>query len=113
MALVQLGHYTIVGNPLLLQPRQPLGEIDKAGATSASRVYTVVIGGPTDWKRGFDFTFSPSSTRMTPCYRSWHIRQVLDLGKRLSETCQDPTVAHRIRRFPQVKSAETFLPGVD
>ena len=49
---------------------------------------------------------------MTPGYRSRRIRQVLDLGKRLSETCQDPTVAHRIRRFLQVKSAKTYLPGV-
>src|SRR5438270_379713 len=111
MALIQLRHYTIVGNPFLLQPWQPLGEIDKAGATSASRA--VIIGGPTEWKRCFDFTFSPSSTLMASCYKSWHIRQVLGLGKHLSETCQDPTVAHRIRRFPQVKSGETFLPGVD
>ena len=110
--LVQLGHYTIVGNPFLLQSRQPLGEIGEAGATSASRVCTVVIGGPTDWKRGFDFIFSPS-TRMASCHRSGNIRQILDLGKRLSETCQDPTVAHRIRRFPQVKTAETFLLGAD
>jgi hypothetical protein len=31
-----LGHYTIVGNPFLLQSRLPLSEIGKAGATSAS-----------------------------------------------------------------------------
>ena len=29
-----------------------MGEIDKAGATSASRMCFVVIEGPIDWKRG-------------------------------------------------------------
>jgi len=35
-APVQLGPYTIVGDPSLLQSARPLGEIGKAGATSAS-----------------------------------------------------------------------------